>query len=91
MSQLLSQPPLRAKIADNDGLLPSDPFGWVAWFHKIQILLSATVQSGTTAERPTTGLYVGRIFFDESLGTAGKPIFRDKNNTGWVDAAGSAV
>lgn len=40
------------------------------------------------AARPTTGTYVGQPFFDTTLN---KPIWRNKDNNGWVDATGAAV
>jgi len=35
--------------------------------------------------------YAGQPYFDTTLGVAGKPIWRDKNNASWVDASGVAV
>ena len=49
------------------------------------------LQNGTTANRPTANLKSGDVYFDESLGTKGKPIWRNKTNDGWVDATGTAV
>ena len=48
-----------------------------------------TVQLITSgATRPTTGTYIGQPFFDTTLN---KPIWRNKDNNGWVDATGAAV
>ncbi|MDR6553870.1 right-handed parallel beta-helix repeat-containing protein [Paenibacillus qinlingensis] len=47
--------------------------------------------AGTTAQRPTTNLYAGLSYFDTSLGSNGKTIWRNKNNNGWVDATGISV
>lgn len=49
----------------------------------------AASRSGTTANRPTTGLFTGRMYFDTDLGTSGKPIWYDGAN--WVDATGTTV
>lgn len=46
------------------------------------------ITSGATAQRPTTGTYIGQPFFDTTLN---KPIWRNKDNNGWVDATGAAV
>ena len=46
----------------------------------------AAIGSGTSAERPTTGLLAGSHFFDTTLG---KPIWY--NGTHWVDALGTSV
>jgi hypothetical protein len=43
---------------------------------------------GTTASRPTVGLYTGQYYFDTSLGI---PIWRNAANTLWVNATGSTV
>lgn len=48
------------------------------------ILVQASI--GTTEQRPTSGNYVGRPYFDT---TSGKPIWW--NGSAWVDAAGAAV
>jgi hypothetical protein len=45
-------------------------------------------RSGTTANRPTTQLFVGRQYFDTDLN---KPIWRNAANSGWVDATGATV
>lgn len=48
-----------------------------------------TVQLITSgAARPTASTYVGQPFFDTTLN---KPIWRNKDNNGWVDATGAAV
>ena len=44
--------------------------------------------SGSTAQRPTTNVYAGLMFFDTTLG---KPVFRNGANSGWVDATGAGV
>jgi len=43
---------------------------------------------GTTANRPTTQLFTGMMYFDTTLN---KPIWRNAANTGWVDATGTAA
>jgi len=44
--------------------------------------------TGTTANRPTTNLLTGAIYFDTTLG---KPIWRNTANDGWVDSAGTSL
>jgi len=44
--------------------------------------------SGTTANRPTTGLSPGQPYFDTTLG---KSVWRNAANSGWVDATGTAA
>jgi hypothetical protein len=44
--------------------------------------------SGTTVQRPTTGIDAGFTYFDTTLN---KPIWRNASNDGWVDATGATV
>ena len=45
------------------------------------------ITSGTTDQRPTIAI-IGQQYFDTDLN---KPIWRNKNNNGWVDANGTEV
>ncbi len=56
------------------------------WRSRVSSLLTRMTQSGTTAQRPTAGLWVGREYFDTTLG---KPVWYD--GSGWVDATGATV
>jgi hypothetical protein len=49
-------------------------------------ILAAVEQSGVTANRPTTNLWVGRTYWDTTLAL---PIYW--NGTAWQDAAGNLV
>lgn len=65
------------------------PFGqaWTSFFDQIFNLLSAMTQSGTTAQRPTTFLWIGRRYFDSSLG---KPVYvKSVGPVVWVDGVGT--
>jgi len=53
---------------------------WMQWFQRIQNVAQAVYGSGTTANRPTVGLWIGRSFFDTTLN---KPV--------WVSAVKPAV
>lgn len=64
---------------------------WQQFFSDVFKAIQALQQSGTTAQRPTKGLYVGRPYFDTSLGAKGKPIWVDKDGTGWVLADGTVA
>jgi hypothetical protein len=89
MSQdLISAPPTRATV---DELGPqgypirvSRP--WSVWFDSVFLAVFSLYQSGTTAQRPTTRLWIGRPYFDT---TEGKPIWYD--GTQWIDATGASV
>jgi hypothetical protein len=67
---------------------------WAQFFSQISALLTAITQTGTTAKRPTTFLWVGRPYFDTSLGAHGKPIWVASVAAGvatWVDATSAIV
>lgn len=62
---------------------------WRAWFLSAGNVVQAAYSSGTTASRPTEPLWIGRFYFDTTLGI---PIWYDGNiGTGWCDATGAAV
>lgn len=85
----ITGPPLQSPIADAQGALGT---AWQAWLSKLALIVNASVQSGTTANRPTQGLFTGRFYFDTSLAAgAGKPVWRNATNTAWVDATGTVV
>lgn len=63
--------------------------GWRNFFQAVFSICSALTTSGPTTERPVSGLWVGRTYFDTTLGV---PIWYDANGgTGWCDATGAAV
>ncbi len=79
----LKQPPLTSQP-----LMPSGFFSreWITWLNSLWLASMPATQSGTTAQRPTKGLYTGTRYFDTTLG---KPIFY--KTSGWVDATGASV
>jgi hypothetical protein len=64
---------------------------WQQLMSSMVNVLMAQSQSGTTAQRPTKGLFPGRMYFDTSLGANGKPVWVNKGATGWVLADGTAA
>lgn len=52
----------------DEGRKASSP--WVAWFSRVHAIASAAQQSGTTAQRPTSGLWIGRRYWDTDLAQA---------------------
>jgi len=56
------------------------------WLTLIWLSANALQESGATANRPTVRLWVGRPYFDTTLGM---PIWYDGTN--WVDATGATV
>lgn len=68
--------------------------GWAQFFSQVSSLLTAVTLSGTTAKRPTSMIWVGRPYFDTSLGAHGKPIWAAAVAAGvvtWIDSASNVV
>ena len=62
---------------------------WGAWVQRVHDVAIASQQSGATADRPTAGLWIGRQFYDTTLG---KPVWvQSVRPTVWVDATGAPV
>lgn len=73
----------RSQIVRQDGHTAR---AWVPFFSDIGSLLTALSSSGTTADRPVNFLFVGRTYFDTTIG---RPIWY--TGTGWIDAQGNPV
>lgn len=80
MAQQISQAP---QGSNPDTVLG---IGWQQFFNLIVTLLGALTQSGTTAQRPIKVLWIGRTYFDTTLGI---PIWY--RGLTWVNASGSVV
>ncbi len=93
MQTNISAPPLRVPVSemDADGVPVRVTRDWSSHFTQVFNIVFAQSQAGTTAERPTKGLYVGRRYFDISLGAKGRPIYVDKTGLAWADADGNPV
>ena len=87
---MIGLPPISSALIVN-GELAMWPTPWGNWLSQAWQILQAVEQSGTTANRPTKNLWVGRTYFDTSLGANGKPIWVNKLGTGWVLADGTAA
>jgi hypothetical protein len=71
-----------------NGTKPFSP-SWTSFFEQIFNILSAITQSGTTAQRPTKFLWIGRNYFDT---TKGYPIYvKSVGPVVWVNGAGTVV
>lgn len=82
----MEKPPLNASI-DVDGKTLSNP--WSVWFNKLWITAGSVDNSGTTANRPVKNLFVGRPYFDTTLGY---PIWlKSVNPTVWCRSDGTAA
>jgi len=78
--------PADTPVTDDRGIL-SVPWGQV--FTRWQAAIGSIVQSGTTANRPTSILWIGRSYYDTTLN---KPVYVSAvKPTVWRDAAGTIV
>lgn len=83
-------PPLNSPLVVQ-GQLAQWSKPWGNWFSQAFVLLQDMQNAGTTAQRPTKSLYVGKPYFDTSLGAQGKPIWLGKDLATWVLADGTAA
>lgn len=81
-------PPKTPMLDENGNLVP----GWQQWVDRTHNNASTLQQSGPTAERPDTLLWIGRYFFDTTLT---KPVWvKSVSASGvatWCDATGATV
>lgn len=78
--------PSNNPIADDDGKASRT---WAQWFSRAHTIVTSLQQSGPTADRPTSVLWIGRRFYDETLN---KPVYvRAVKPTVWRDAMGNIV
>lgn len=59
---------------------------WIQWIDIVDRTVNSLRESGPTANRPTMRLWIGRRYFDMTLG---KPVWYDGSQ--WVDATGTGV
>jgi hypothetical protein len=57
---------------------------WLTFLTKVGLTTESLRESGVSANRPVKGLWIGRQYFDSTLGY---PIWYD--GTQWVDATGT--
>jgi hypothetical protein len=62
---------------------------WLQWFTRVHNAVASLYQSGTTANRPTALLWVGRMYYDTTLGY---PVWvHSVKPAVWHNAAGAVV
>ena len=76
----------RQKIVNADGTIDRD---FSLLINKISEYINENSQAGVTAKRPTENLYVGRKFFDVTIGD--EIYIRSLNPTVWVKGGGTVV
>jgi hypothetical protein len=68
-------------------MMPTTP--WRVLFSRWQTIILSVQQSGTTAQRPTSVLWIGRRFFDITIG---QPVYlKSIAPRVWVNGAGTNV
>lgn len=76
--------PSNTRVLDDKGIISQ---AWNQLFTRWQLVISTIPLSGTTAKRPTSNLWVGRRFFDTTLG---KPVYlKSLSPSVWVDGVGT--
>lgn len=80
------------ELPSNDPVVGDDKKSfrtWMQWFSRVHDIVLSLQQSGPTSDRPKKVLWVGRRYFDTTLG---KPVwFKSARPDVWVDAAGVPV
>lgn len=74
---------------DNSPIAGSEraTLSWLQWFSRVNAFVNAGRQSGATAGRPIKVLWIGRRYYDTTLG---KPVYvRSVNPAVWVDFSGT--
>lgn len=82
----MEKPPITEPFNGPDGSI-SEP--WLVWLNKLWMVAGSLDNSGVTADRPTKGLYVGRPYFDTTLGYSIS--LKSVRPTVWVNGAGATV
>ena len=84
LADLFSLPSGQA-VDDNKGFLRP----WLSWISWVHDFVYAGRQSGSTADRPTSGLWIGRCYFDTTLN---RPVYASAvRPTVWRNADGVVV
>ena len=84
---MIKDPPFQALVLTESGKFGTE---WTNWLASAQLILSATEQSGTTALRPTKNLWIGRHYFDTTLGLE-IWVKQVTPSVVWVNGAGVSV
>ena len=80
------------ELPSNDPLVDESRMAgrtWAQWISWVHLTVSAMRQHGSTAERPTKVLWIGRQFYDDTLN---RPVYvASVKPTVWRDAMGNIV
>lgn len=81
----INTPPIREPLPVV-GQSATWPKSWANWLNQVWAVTTTLNSSGVTGDRPTENLWVGRFYFDTTLGL---PIYW--NGTIWIKADGTAA
>jgi len=82
----MQKPPSARNLVDKNQNTTSE---WITWFTVLWSVTDSIDSSGTTADRPISNLFVGRTYFDTTLG---KPIWlKSARPNVWVLADGTVA
>ncbi len=83
---VLNTPPIASPLIQKDGFAVR---AFSNWLNQLFLVAFDQQNSGTTASRPTKNMYVGKTYFDVTLGI---PIWvQSLGPTVWVNASGAPV
>jgi len=84
---MIPTPPFNAALFDKDGKVTKVGSEWL---NLIWLAANSLTEYGTTAQRPTANLWIGRPFMDTTLG---QPIWVQAVTPAvvWIDATGTSV
>lgn len=83
---MINDAPLQDAVLGKNGLLS---LSWISWLKKLTLYSGAINDSGTTGQRPTSNLWVGRPYFDTTLGYIIH--IKSVSPAVWVNGAGATV
>ncbi len=82
---MIGQAPFQVPVTQNNVNAPA----WIQWLTKLSTFAGAVSDYGTTAQRPIKNLFIGRPYFDQTLGF---PVYvKTVTPTVWVDGSGATV
>ena len=83
---MIPSPPYNTALLDKDG---KPTRSGSEWLNLIWLAANSVTESGTTAQRPTSSLWIGRYYYDTTLNL---PIYVNSVSPAvWKDAAGNTV
>jgi hypothetical protein len=83
----MNKPPLESPIFDLRNATTDSR--WIEWISLAHVFLFSVQESGPSTNRPPKRLWIGRRYFDTTLGL---PVYvKSVKPTVWVNAAGAVV